>query len=136
MTYTAEEQKAHRKLWVEALRSGKYQQGRTVMFHDERRTMCCLGVACDASGLGTWEPNRAVSTHGLQYVTAVMNPRDKANGDNIYGLSSDVTEWLGLADTVGSHGTAQSLANLNDVGVPFTEIADIIESEPEGLIAK
>ena len=45
--------KANIKLWVDALRSGKYQQARGALKTGD--AYCCLGVACDISGLGTWD---------------------------------------------------------------------------------
>jgi hypothetical protein len=50
-------------------------------------------------------------------------------------------QWLGLGDSNGAmyvpHEQGFSaLTLMNDGGLTFTEIADIIESEPEGLIAK
>jgi len=34
-----------KKLWIEALRSGKYEQGRGALNKDGK--FCCLGVLCD-----------------------------------------------------------------------------------------
>lgn len=39
--------------WLEALRSGKYKQGRGRL-RDESNQFCCLGVLCDVGGLGAW----------------------------------------------------------------------------------
>lgn len=52
--YTAEEQAEHRKEWVKALRSGKYEQAKGTLKQTDggREQFCCLGVACDISGLG------------------------------------------------------------------------------------
>ena len=46
--------KALKAKWLEALRSGKYKQGRGKLrsVDDE---FCCLGVLCDISGQGEWE---------------------------------------------------------------------------------
>ena len=43
-----------KKKWVEALRSGKYEQGRTYLRSMENR-YCCLGVACDLFNPKAWE---------------------------------------------------------------------------------
>lgn len=128
MDYTPEQQREHRKLWVEALRSGKYQQALDDL-RDNTGAMCCLGVACEISGLGQWDGSgRYVTDHDRH--SGELNP------------NSDMTDWLGLANGAGSFGSVnehdrrESLAHLNDTGKSFSEIADIIEAEPEGLLAE
>jgi hypothetical protein len=117
MTWTPEETKEHRRLWVEALRSGKYRQAIGDLRSDDG--FCCLGVGCDISGLGHWEDTR--------YIT----PDFRHEGT----LETDVQEWLGLAGMEGEYWET-SLARLNDNDKKtLAEIADIIESEPEGLLA-
>lgn len=46
-------QKQNRRRLIDALRSGQYQQGRGGLRNGQ--SYCCQGVACDISGLGTWE---------------------------------------------------------------------------------
>lgn len=119
MAWTPEEQKEHRRLWVAALRSGKYEQGRGVL-RTANNQFCCLGVACDISGVGHWSDER-------EYY---------AGDDAKYAvLPRPVMAWLGLRDTGGEFGRRDSLIDQNDGGKTFAEIADIIESEPEGLLA-
>lgn len=48
---TKEQIKNNRK-WIKALRSGRYKQGVKRLRGDDK--FCCLGVACDISGLGSW----------------------------------------------------------------------------------
>ncbi len=118
--WTPEEQKEHRRLWVEALRSGKYQQGDGVLRSDGK--FCCLGVACDISGLGEW-------------IVEDGNDRYEFDGDiRSGGIPRAMLGYFGLKETMGEYGLT-SLADQNDNGKPFTEIADIIESEPPGLVA-
>jgi hypothetical protein len=49
-TYTLRQQKANRKLWVKALRSGKYKQG-TKVLRSADNAFCCLGVLCAVAGM-------------------------------------------------------------------------------------
>ena len=42
--------------WIEALRSGKYKQGRLAL-RTKADDFCCLGVLCDISGVSEWEEN-------------------------------------------------------------------------------
>lgn len=117
-TYTPEQQREHRRLWVEALRSGKYQQARGQL--KKRGGMCCLGVACDLSKLGAWQEEAYVGPHFDRYDA----------------LPEAVRDWLGLGSFTGYLGNGESLASKNDDGRTFAQLADIIESEPPGLIAK
>jgi hypothetical protein len=119
--WTSEQQKEHRKLWVEALRSGKYKQAQSCL-RNHRGAMCCLGVACEISGLGSFKSDGVfVDTEG------------RSSDQNLTPL---VKSWLGLKGEGGAWGDdGKSLWYRNDHGAPFSDIADIIESEPEGLIA-
>jgi hypothetical protein len=101
------------KAWVAALRSGEYLQIKNALTDDGG--YCCLGIACvvaDKAGVpAAWR--------------------------NISYLSDSVRRWLGLEDEIASYGDGQSLANDNDFrNKTFAEIADIIESEPEGLFVE
>lgn len=118
--YTKEQQKANRKLWVEALRSGKYKQVRGGLGNKDGH--CCLGVLCEVMGV----EKRLLHSGWFGY------------GEDVYSytdiLSPVMCEQVGLKDSVGHiQGTADSLASMNDEGKSFLEIADIIESEPSGL---
>lgn len=124
-TWSKRAQKAHRAKWVEALRSGRYRQGAGYLNRDG--AMCCLGVACDLSGVGEWKPADKIS------VFVVGGERD---GRSL--PPTVVLRFMGLHDQFGSFGTehVESLADMNDSGKSFAEIADIIESEPPGLVVK
>lgn len=89
--------------WVEALRSGKYEQATGWLREGNR--YCCLGVLCDISGQGEWEPINN-PTQGYKYLgyVAVM-PEEIAQ--------------FGEQET--------TLVLMNDRGKPFTDIADWIE---------
>ena len=126
-TYTPEEQRAHRQALVAALRSGEYEQGvkrlRTEI--KGRSHFCCLGVACEISGLGKWTMFR---TPQWVYLT----DEGQSNWAN---LPQDVNHYYGFRTIYGG-GASNNLTKLNDTGWSFAAIADLIESEPEGLIAK
>jgi hypothetical protein len=124
-TWTPEEQREHRKLWVEALRSGKYTQGTGALLNEGN--YCCLGVACDISELGRWDDD--------DYVVPAPSQED-----GVYRacdvLPPAVQQWLGLSDNGGAMPARPALFQENDDhGKSFAEIADIIESEPPGLVA-
>lgn len=113
-----------KQAWLQALRSGEYQQGRGLL-HPTGDTYCCLGVLCDLhakAGLGMWIDERY-------------------NGDQLEALPIDVQIWAGLSDWCpdvpapkGLTGIV-TLAEYNDgqldLGIrphTFAEIADLIEA--------
>ena len=99
--------------WIEALRSGKYRQGRRFLCYDGK--YCCLGVLNEL--YLNLELDKYDYTVGKSHETL---PRA-----NIIGLNSH-TGYL--------PGSETSLAKLNDEGYTFDEIADIIQIEyVEGL---
>ena len=127
--YTREEQSANRRTWVEALRSGKYKQGRVYLRRrdvddpDSGDKFCCLGVACDlydeAMGTDNW---------GSVQPGDVYKPYEEYNS----GLPPWVEDWLGVESLGGlvdeDNMLTDSLADKNDGGANFDTIADIIES--------
>lgn len=91
--------------WVKALRSGKYEQARGELYNKTCDSYCCLGV--------------------LYKEVRGKNPRKGAillNGD-----------YCGLASEDGARSEAMCLSILNDVGLGFNAIADIIEKEYKDL---
>ncbi len=102
--------KSPKEMWVEALRSGKYQQCPGVLCDGHR--YCCLGVLCEVFNEATGTP--------------VATARRRL-------LPRRVADWCGLRTTDGGFGDEETLAGLNDTGKSFEHIADIIESNPPGL---
>ncbi len=106
--------------WVKALRSGRYRQGKKVLCR--YGYYCCLGVAC----LVYLEDNP-----GALETKKVGNGVVEFDSEDI-GLPQVVRKWLGLSSVNGAFD-GNCLTNLNDDGISFSELADIIESEPNGL---
>ena len=99
--------------WVAALRSGEYQQGRYDLHPNT--TWCCLGVACDIAirhGIGRWI--------GECYVA----PNGERTSSSLPALLRAYLNRDGGGAPPNSHDT---LAGLNDSGVPFAVIAGVIE---------
>ena len=120
--YTLEEMKEHRRLWVEALRSGKYKQGESLLRSRDDH-YCCLGVLCDLAGV-KWEvghdgnDDECWSVEDYNYAAAPQS----------------VMNFVGLNSCFGSFGPGNdALSFMNDRGDSFSEIADLIESNPPGL---
>jgi len=102
-----------KKLWVRALRSGKYKQGEDRLKRDGR--YCCLGVLCNVVG-AKWRPIEAALVPYLD--------------GKLVGNNSDPSQLIGasLLRRVGmKHETQINLANMNDDGKSFKEISDYID---------
>lgn len=107
--------------WVKALRSGKYQQSKQKLKKPEG--FCCLGVLCDISQKGVWE-ELGGKYDAFKYL----------EGSEF--LPRAVQKWAGLGgpnprmDNTTVEFKARKYSNLtalNDAGMPFEEIANVIE---------
>ena len=109
---------------VAALRSGKYTQTDGQLRKSDTNQYCCLGVACDISGLGQWDDKDAdvfVTTEDDDRYTseAVLPPKVL----KALGWSSD----SGILTVKGRDSLPPTLTELNDeYGVTFAQIADLI----------
>lgn len=119
-----------KKLWTEALRSGKYHQGKGHLAQSDQAdglAHCCLGVLCEvAIEAGIISPPK---WQGINYYYGI-------EGDHRADfLPRVVSTWAGLGnnspvytDHAVLDGRTKSLVSHNDDdGFSFTEIADIIE---------
>ena len=113
-----------KKQWVEALRSGRYWQGNTLLRH--RRHFCCLGVLCDLAVKARLDVT--VEKHGDEFLY---------DGE-VFELPMSVSQWAGLDDQSPDIGAfdldsgqykTTSLARINDNGATFKQIADLIEEQ-------
>ena len=100
-----------KKIWLEALRSGNYKQGKGVLNCNGK--FCCLGVLADLYSEQTDHPwvssYPGMKMHGL-----------------IAKLSNQLLDWSGITTSLGRYSEG-SLVDDNDKGKSFLEIADIIE---------
>lgn len=112
--------KEARALLTAALRSGEYTQGSGKLRSVDDK-FCCLGVACELYIKAGHELEAVKGNYGWNY------------GDEMGVLPATVQQWLGFKTKHGDFETAKRLTNLNDSGTTFPVIADIIDSEPEGL---
>ena len=112
-----------KNIWVKALRSGQYQQGK--MFLQKNNTFCCLGVLCDI----------------MQKETGDLSIRNQNVWDKcvLYNevagsLPIEVRDWAGMWSCDGSITERTSLTSLNDSNnKTFEEIAEVIEEQWEIL---
>lgn len=105
--------KAFKKKWVKALRSGEYEQTQNRLC-DGNGGMCCLGVLCDISRLGEWEE---IDCDGPVYKFGKISKE--------YELSTKMLQKFGLHKR-----TMAKLIKMNDQDeMSFDEIADYIEEK-------
>jgi hypothetical protein len=124
---------------VDALRSDEFQQGRARLNRNGR--MCCLGVLCelarrdglplhvDIYDVTFYDANSLYPPRSVKEWAGLPSDDRPGEGlDVIVELDRDIT----LTDVDGdsvfhTKGTKVGLGELNDGGVPFSVIADIIE---------
>lgn len=104
--------KSIKKLWISALLSGKYKQGRGKLKTDDGKN-CCLGVLCSIS---PWKNT---------YTTMLCDDSSK----NTY-LPEKIYKWAGLPNKNGKIGNNNSLDYLNDeLNWDFKKIAQFIKDK-------
>ena len=133
-----------RARWTAALRSGEYEQGRSVLRHND--LFCCLGVLCDlavkASVIVAHKGGNGVWFYGRDLAADAPPDADWTEWDET--LPDQVMEWAGITPTdIGaSTGVPRvvvvpddgdrpediGLASLNDdYKWTFAQIADAID---------
>jgi hypothetical protein len=113
----------NRKLVAEALRSGKFNQGRHALcqLDNSGNHYCCLGVACEVfiENGGTLERHRSSEDSVLM---------GYGDDDETATCPKVVQEWLGINAT-GERNEGPSLIGLNDGEEwNFLKIADVFEN--------
>lgn len=111
--------------WIDALRSGEYEQGKGSL-RDRDQRYCCLGVLCDLA-----------VKHGVIQAPTYYEDVDQPESFGLYIyegqgglLPQSVVQWSGLSNNTGGFGDKfqrQTLVDMNDGGASFETIADIIE---------
>lgn len=127
-------------LWLEALKSGKYKQGKGRLCKgggESGFTHCCLGVLCElAVEHGIVEKKVTYSYGcGVAYFKAIGE--DEPHWTHKV-LLDEVTDWAGLSSNVGNFTDEgnkitvfvghTSLASLNDSADNFDKVIEVIES--------
>ena len=125
-------------LWLDALRSGEYPQGTALLRKpwasgNGKDKYCCLGVLCDLyikSEENSADPQGPIGWEVHNPLAVIL--AYKVGGREAY-LPLFVMDWAGLEDNeggfVGSNGRWGSLAEMNDSGATFEEIAEVIEEK-------
>ena len=107
--------------WIDALRSGDYKQGANYLKRSigELKIHCCLGVLCELYN----ESNEKLDEKYIWDSPSIeIHVFDGSSG----ALPSKVMNWAEIRTEDGSIGDI-TLTRENDLGKPFTEIANTIE---------
>jgi hypothetical protein len=119
--------------WVKALRSGKYKQGRHALKYKTKAGVtrhCCLGVLCE---LYQKEHKRKLKTEAERGTEELRDCKVMKFGDCNGTLPEKVMIWSGIGIDDGGLPDGRTLAQMNDHGDDFEDIAYVIESEYDGL---
>jgi hypothetical protein len=109
------------KRWVEALRSGKYKQGRGVLRTSDN-AFCCLGVLADVYNPEYWSSDTEVVS-----VNFHDNPVGKCEAYIYAGSGSEMIDdalWEEVTAGALHSVDVTDLADANDSGATFEEIVE------------
>ncbi len=114
--------KTIKEIWIQALESGEYEQGKGLLREDEDR-YCCLGVLCDLYSKIHPSTQWQLGDNGTWYFL-----------DEEATLPKKVMKWAGLESSAGEYDLESSkkhpwLTEDNDNGKSFKEIAEIIREK-------
>ena len=101
--------------WIQALRSGEYQQGRENLFHCGK--FCCLGVLTDLY----------IKEHGLQWKQDSGDLWSFEEEGGVLPLS--VRKWSGIPEPNPMIGNADATVHNDQRFESFATIADYIEKD-------
>ncbi len=110
--------------WLKALRSGEYRQGEFRL--RDGGQYCCLGVLCDIIDPDGWEGDIFHDRHNRESSSNVVPVSMALDLFGLEGLAATTNQngELSFRDRTGSN---VNLADMNDSGMPFHQIADVIE---------
>lgn len=119
------------KIWVDALRSGEYTQGRAALKNVSKQGYehCCLGVLCEL--YDKYNEEKLIRDTGYNLakdkITCSFDMETEL-------LPEKVREWAGLSNKRASFKSGfESLVVCNDIGNSFETIANIIEQNVDSL---
>lgn len=111
--------------WINALLSGEYKQGNNALHINKQ--FCCLGVLCDLAEKEGIVTSKLYDHHNKDVETYSFGCDEQGN-DEWEQLPPVVAKWAGINDYIGLYNNEfPSLAEANDDGCTFEEIANIIK---------
>lgn len=130
-----------KQLWVAALRSGEYPQGKSKL--RSSKGYCCLGVLCDLAERAGIITSEVVTTYddGTETYGYTVNDHQEVPYHEVSLLPLKVQDWAGIENCnpnveVDDEEFSKDhqlrswapLSELNDLGYDFDYIADRIEA--------
>lgn len=116
--------------WITELRSGKWKQHKGQLANNYRTAHCCLGVACEISGIEPnfnlfkdrweWESDSSILPFSLA-------KRLEMNMNLSKSKDSEETIVARNGKFMLPNGVTLVLSELNDAGFTFNQIADVID---------
>lgn len=114
-----------KRKWLAALRSGKYKQGNNFMYNKNDNSYCCLGVLCEIEGATTKQMDKMELPHDIEmFKELVPTASELTKAQKKLAFNNEF-----FAFSVMYKGAMTSLAYMNDDGISFAEIADVIEKK-------
>ena len=122
--------------WIDALRSGNYEQG-----SEKLRTVngyCCLGVLCDIYAqendtqwkfMGNEETNFQLMDYWYFLDQSEFLPESVMNWAGLRTHNPSVRVYCEDSDDEDQRYYNDEIANVNDSGYSFSQIADIIQQQ-------
>ena len=129
--YTPNQIRENRMAWIAALRSGDYKQG-TKVLRNHSGNFCCLGVLCECAGLEPWDGIDSLKYGAIG--SGTLAPKEAMEWVGLKYCSGEIADNLPVDLDLNSN--LKSLILINDSGVDFETIAEVIEIEPNGLFKR
>ena len=116
------------EMWLEALESGEYAQSKDCLCDGEG--FCCLGVACDVFGMTGVENSAGRYLFDGKETYAPKGVAKKLRLRNQMGSTTVPVAYR------PSTRNCYSLADANDMGATFKQIARAIRKNPENFFRR
>ena len=117
-----------KELWVKALTDGSYEQGTNALKVDNQ--FCCLGVLCDLHAKATGNDWKVIDGNYFYLDNEELLPEKVMEWAGLNSQCPQVeTEDQDLETDDAWYKSIETLADLNDSGSSFEEIAQLIKEQ-------
>lgn len=122
---------------IAALRSGKFKQGAGALHNYVSDTYCCLGVACEILYRKGFRVAKKVepSSPAIKFFVLDIDYDPWTGSSSFLPIGMEFPKSMGIESSMGifqnfpdtRNEGKTSLVDLNDEGVPFSHIADLLQ---------